>query len=272
MGKQPIFVNTCVYGAKKFPLVRDYIEEYGADIGFEILSMFDLADFEPNLKASLDILEQQAISFHGPVFCAEHSAPKGSPEYEETMWHIGKTLEYARPLKSRHLTMHLNNCAVRPEDKDVMLKNALENYKELEELFGAFGCQILVENTGTLAQGNVLLDQGEFTDLCRREKFAVLIDIGHAHANGWDLPRLICDLAGQVAAFHLHNNDGCHDLHNRLHDGTLDFASTLGLIRQKAPGAELIIEYTRPALEGAPLREDIAEMLALRGSSMGELQ
>ena len=261
---QPIFVNTCVYGAKKFPMVRDYIGDYGHRIGFEILSMFDLPEFEDRLKESLDCLEAQAISFHGPVFCAEHSAPKGSREYEETMWHIRKTLQYARPLRSRHLTMHLNNATVRPETRDAMLRNALENYKELQELFGAFGCHIYVENTGTLAQGNVLLNQQEFTDLCRQEKFEALIDIGHANANGWDIPRLIESLSGQIRAYHLHNNDGRHDQHNRLHDGTMDFAAVAEAIRRQTPDAELIIEYIRPDLEGAPLREDIDEMLAFQ--------
>jgi len=263
-GSKPLLINTCVFGAERFSDVRDYIAAYGNRIGFEILAMFDLPDFEDRLRENLDLLAGCSISFHGPVYCAEHSAPRGSAEYEETMWHVRKTLEYARILHSEHFVMHLNNCRVDPAARDRMLANALDNYRELRELCGAFGCRVFVENTGTKLQGNVLLDQDEFTDLCRRERFDVLIDIGHANANGWDLYRLIDDLAPQIRAYHLHNNDGIHDLHNRLHDGTIDFTPLMQTIRRRTPDADLIIEYTRRDLAGPTLHEDIREMLTYK--------
>ena len=149
------------------------------------------------------------------------------------------------------------------KEKETMLKNALENYKELQEMFASFDCAIYVENTGTIEQHNMLLDQAEFTDLCRREKFDVLIDIGHANANGWDLEKLICSLAGQIKAYHLHNNDGRRDLHNRILDGTLPFQSIMGTILSKTPNAELIIEYIRPELAQAALFEDIEKVQSM---------
>ncbi len=256
-----IYINTCVFGAAKMEKVPEYTASYDQEIGFEILSMFDLPEFEGKLKAQLPSFEASSISFHGPVFCAEHSAKRGTKEYEETMWHVRKTYEYAKALHSRHFTMHLNNCEVLPEEKDLMLQNALENYRELSEMFGAIDCPIYVENTGTIRQKNMLLDQQEFTDLCRQQKFEVLIDIGHAHANGWNLIRLIDDLASQIRAYHLHNNDGSRDLHNRLHEGTMDFDRVLAHIREKTPEADEIIEYIRTEQEGEGLREDIEELL-----------
>ena len=256
-----IHVDTCVFGVKKMPLIGDYLRRYPGEIGFEVLPMFDLPEFEPALQAALPQLETCPVSFHGPVFFAEHSAPRGSAVYEQTMWHVRKTLEYAKALKSRHFVMHLNNCPVLRPAKEAMLRNALENYKELEDLFGAFGCRIFVENTGIKIQRNMLLDQQEFTDLCVDKGFDVLIDVGHAHANGWDLPGLIRDLKGQIRAYHLHNNDGIHDQHNRLHDGTLDFDALMEVISRETPEAEWIVEYTRPDLEGEGLRQDIEELM-----------
>ena len=126
-----------------------------------------------------------------------------------------------------------------------MLKNALENYKELEALFGDFGCRIFMENTGTAIQKNILLNQQEFTELCIRKNFDVLIDVGHAAANSWDIPQLIRDLKGQIRAYHLHNNDGVHDQHLRLHEGVIDFGPLMETIRQETPDAEWIIECIR---------------------------
>ena len=261
--RNDVFVNTCVFAAKKMHLLPDYANRYQGRIGFEILSMFDLPDFEEELKKCIPILKACPISFHGPVYCAEHSAAKGTAEYDETMWHINKTIEYSKLLNSSHMTMHLNNCIVDAEAKERMLKNALENYKELEAMFGDFGCKIFVENTGTKLQKNMLLNQDEFTELCVDKGFDVLIDVGHASANGWDIPKLITNLKGQIKAYHLHNNDGLHDNHNRLHDGVLDMDFLLKYIRQETPEAELIIEYTRRNQEGDGLREDIEEVLSM---------
>ena len=260
MNNNPVFINTCLF-KKSFSRVRDYSKAYGNRIGFEILSMFDLPEFEQALRDNLDVLQEHQIAFHGPVFCAEHSAARGSAEYEETMRHVRRTLQYARILHSRHFTMHLNNCRVDPDKKDRMLHNAHENYLELCELFGAVGCPVYIENTGTILQKNMLLDQQEFTDVCRDRRYEVLIDIGHANANGWDIPRLIDDLGPQIRAYHLHNNDGSHDQHHRLHDGTLDFTPVLRKIMTSTPHADLIIEYTNPKLDGSGLHEDIREVM-----------
>lgn len=262
MNTHPLFINTCVFGAVKFPLIREYSKIWGSRIGFEILSMFDLPDFEDRLRENLDVLEKHRITFHEPVFFVEHSAPRGSAVYEQSMWHIRKTYEYAKRLHSAHMTMHLNNCRVIPEKKDQMLKTSLENFREIQEMFAPIGCPLYLENTGIRIQGNLLLDQQEFTDLCRDLHLEVLIDVGHAHANGWDLKKLISDLQPQIRAYHLHNNDGIHDQHFRLHEGTLDFPSLMQTILEKTPDAELTIEYTRPAQEGEGLREDIREVLS----------
>ena len=212
MNKKIVYVNTCVFGTKKMNLLPDYIEKYKGQIGLEVLSMFDLPDFEQKLEKYLPVLQACPISFHGPVFCVEHSAPKGSKEYDESMFHIRKTLKYAKALKSTHLTMHLNNCVVDPEAKERMLSNALDNHMELQALFGDFGCQIYVENTGINYKKNVLLNQDEFTELCIKKHFDVLVDVGHASANQWDIPKLITNLKDQIKAYHLHNEVTIYDI------------------------------------------------------------
>lgn len=266
--EKTLYINTCVFGASGLERIPELIRRYPGRIGFEVLSMFDLAVFEPALRGVLDNLAAVPVSFHGPVYEAEHSAARGSAAYERTMFHVRKTLEYARLLHSTHFTMHLNNCTVLPEEKDRMLRNALDNYEELCGLFDPFGCRIFVENTGTRLQGNVLLDQAEFTDLCRDRKFDVLIDIGHAHANGWDIPKLIEDLKDRIRAYHLHNNDGLHDQHRRLHDGTMDFDAVYEKIRRETPDADLIIEYISPVLSGPELEEDFQDLLNRSASSL----
>lgn len=256
-----IYIDTCVLPRCQLETAKIYREEFGEKICFELLPMFDLPEFEANLEANIDFLREGMISFHEPVFCVEHSAPKGSPEYEQSMYHINLTKKYADILHPVHMVYHLNNCTVTPETKAEMLATSLINLEEIREIFT--GVQILVENTGTDIKSDKLLDQQEFTDLCRQKGFDVLIDIGHANANSWDIKKLITDLKAQIRAFHLHNNDGIHDLHNRLTDGTLNFPEVMKHIRSEVPDADLIIEYTRPEYHGKPLEEDIKTLCSM---------
>ncbi len=250
-----IYINTCVLPRCKLETAKIYHEAFGGKIGFEILPMFDLPEFEADFEANIEFFREGCVSFHEPVFCVEHSAPKGSPEYTESMYHIMLTKKFADMLNPSHMVYHLNNCTVFPENKAEMLKTSLVNLEEVREIFA--GVKICVENTGTDAKGDKLLDQQEFTDLCREKGFDVLIDIGHAHANSWDIKRLITDLKTQIRAFHLHNNDGVNDLHNRLNDGSMNFPEVISWIRAETPEAELVIEYISPKYHGQPLLEDI---------------
>jgi sugar phosphate isomerase/epimerase len=207
------------------------------------------------------MLAQGPLTFHEPVWGVEHTAPRATPGWEESMVHLRLTRKYADILHPSSMVVHLNNCPVPGDARDRMLKSALERLDELRDMFP--DVPLWLENTGTVADGTVLLDQAEFTDLCLARKQDVLIDVGHANANGWDIPRLLEDLKGRIRGFHLHNNDGVHDQHRRLGDGTIDFRRLLPLIRRIAPEANLVIEYTRPDLHGEPLCEDIAAVLSI---------
>ena len=250
-----IFIDTCVLPRSELETAKIYSDIYGDELGFELLPMFDLVDFEENLKQNLSFFEGRPLTFHEPVWGVEHSAAKGSRDYDNGMFHLELTKKYADILKPAHMVYHLNNCRVEPEQKDIMLKNSLENLEEIREMFS--GVKILVENTGTDFDGNKLLAQQEFTDLCKDKKFDVLIDVGHANANSWDIMKLVDDLKDNIHAFHLHNNNGVQDQHNRINDGTIDFDALMKHIRLKVPNASWIIEYTRPVYHGQPLIDDI---------------
>ncbi len=251
-----IFVDTCVLPRLQLQAGKLYRERFGPSLGFEILMMFDLQGFEEDLRRNLQLFTEGPLMFHEPVWGVDHAAPKGSPAWEEGMYHLQLTRKYAEILCPSTMVYHLNNSRV--TDKDKMLQTSLENLEEMREMFP--GVSLLVENTGTRTDGTMLLDQTEFTDLCRGEKLPVLIDVGHANANGWDLPKLIRDLQGQICGYHLHNNDGIHDLHNRLTDGTLDFDTLIPYMDRITPDVPRVIEYIRPNLHGDPLTEDICTL------------
>ena len=256
-----IYIDTCVLPRSRLEAGRIYRERYGPSLGFELLMMFDLPDFEDSLKRNLDLFTEGPLIFHEPVWGVDHAAPRGSVQWEEGMYHLRLTQKYAAILRPSAMVVHLSNGPVLPGARDSMLRSALENLEEMREMFPE--TRLLTENTGVRADRTQLLEQQEFTGLCLSRKLPVLIDVGHANVNGWDLPKLIRDLGGLIEGFHLHNNDGIHDLHNRLRDGTIDLAGLVPYMDRYAPDAPRVIEYTRPALHGDPLLEDIAYLREL---------
>lgn len=250
-----IYIDTCVLPRCRLEEGRLYRERFGEQLGFELLLMFDIPDFEANLKQNRAMLEAGPLIFHEPVWGVEHTAARGSMAWEESQFHLQKTAEWAKRLHPLYMVYHLNNCAVPAHRKDRMLQRTLENLEETRELFP--GTELLVENTGIAADGNRMLDQEEFTALCRERDFRVLIDVGHANANGWDIPKMIRELKDSVRGYHLHNNDGRYDLHRRLRDGTLKMDRLIPLLRQETPEAFLVVEYTREEYHGEPLCRDL---------------
>lgn len=256
-----LYIDTCVLPRCRLESAAVYRERLGPGIGFELLPMFDLPDFEENLRRSLSLFADGPLLFHEPVFGVEHAAPPGTEAYESSLYHLRLTRKYADILRPAAMVYHLNNGPVPENAREETLKTCLENLERTQEMFR--GVPLLIENVGIREEGTQLLDQEAFTRLCLSRQLPVLIDVGHAAANGWDLPGLVRDLRGQIRGFHLHNNNGRQDQHNRLRDGVLDFAALLPLLREAAPEAMFVLEYTRPAYHGEPVLEDIACLRAL---------
>lgn len=242
-----LMISTNMYTAEDLRRVLPYLKRFDHKVGVEVFPMFHKAEYESILQECLPELSQVPISFHGPYYGAEHSitAPDDGASdmrYEKTMEMMRTTVKYSHSLNSRYIVYHHNNCRVLPEEKEEMIRISCENYHDVEKMAGDI--PILVENAGVMDRGNMMFDQEEFINLCRRENYKVLIDIGHAHANGWNLTEVMEKLGDRICAYHLHNNDGIHDSHRRIHDGSLDFEKFLFDYKRITPEADLVLEYS----------------------------
>ena len=86
-----LLISTNMYKAEEFKRVLPYVEKWRGQVGVEVFPMFHQQIFAPLLEESTDILSRVPISFHGPYYKAEHSAPQGTPEYEYTMELVERT-------------------------------------------------------------------------------------------------------------------------------------------------------------------------------------
>ena len=80
-----LLISTNMYKAEEFKRILSYVEKWKGQVGVEVFPMFHRQVFASLLEESMDMLKHVPISFHGPYYKAEHSAPQGTPEYEYTM-------------------------------------------------------------------------------------------------------------------------------------------------------------------------------------------
>ena len=158
-----LLISTNMYKAEEFKRILSYVEKWKGQVGVEVFPMFHRQVFASLLEESMDLLKHVPISFHGPYYKAEHSAPQGTPEYEYTMELVGQTLRYSERLNSRYMVFHHNNCVVRDEER--MLRDSCANYRRVEELFRPLGIPVAVENAGVMDRNNMLLDENGFVSL-----------------------------------------------------------------------------------------------------------
>ena len=251
-----VLISTNMYRADEVKRVLPYLEKYEGKLGVEIFPMFHKAGYDELLRECLGELRKVPVSFHGPYYRAEYSERPGTPAYRMTLALTYKTLSFAHHLGSRYFVFHHNNRSFEPQEKAAMVQASCANYRGLEKICREYSIPLVVENAGVKANRNMLFDEREFIDLCRSEGYRVLLDIGHAHANGWDLTAVMEALRGQIVSYHLHNNDGLHDAHQRIHCGTLDFDRFLADCRMLTPQADLVLEY------GADVADDEAGITA----------
>lgn len=92
---------------------------------------------------------------------------------------------------------------------------------------------------------NVLFNEEQFIEIAKGIENKILLDIGHAFANNWNLNCVINELKDKIVAYHIHNNDGVEDNHNRIRDGKLNIDDFFESYRKFTPSADLVFEYSR---------------------------
>ncbi|QED46498.1 sugar phosphate isomerase/epimerase family protein [Cytobacillus dafuensis] len=239
-----IYISTNVFLTTGLSPIKDLLPLLNDDsVGFELFPNWKNKSFRSELKDFEHILKDLPLTVHGPYFGVEHSEKKGSKEYDEAMDQMTETVELCRNLNIKHLVFHHNNKVITDENRLESIKHSRENLKELNERLKNDDIAILLENAGVHSKRNVLFNEVEFINECLNEVNNVLIDIGHVHANSWNLENVIKSLKHKITHYHLHNNDGVQDSHERILDGTLNFEEFIKLYKEHTPNAHLILEY-----------------------------
>lgn len=207
-------------------------EEYGIEIFYEFGSNAYWDEVLRRMGA-----DTRPLSFHGPCVTV-NLADKNDTNY---LARYRETFRYAKEKGAGHIVVHTNEHweGNRAEYQALVIRRL----HEIEDMAGEIGgARMLIENVG-LGQYN-LFDEDEYIALFDQFKTAgSIIDVGHAHVNGWDTCRVIQRLGSRIGAFHLQDNSGHADEHLPLFAGTIDWTPLAGAIRAYAPEAARVFEY-----------------------------
>jgi len=213
------------------------------NIELEIFPRWHIDAFCRFIKERSSDLRGLVNSFHEPYHLCDHSFPRGTKEFDQTMALCRKTFEAAADIGAKNIVFHHNNRPVTPESKEDMIAYSCENLHGMNEIAKEYGIPYLVENAGVLPWNNVLFDEDSFISLFNGIPNDCLLDIGHAHCNGWDIPRVITALKDRIVAYHIHDNDGTSDEHKLIGEGTLQLEQFKECFKQHTPDATIILEY-----------------------------
>ncbi|MGE8205463.1 sugar phosphate isomerase/epimerase family protein [Heyndrickxia sp. NPDC080065] len=162
-----------------------------------------------------------------------------------------KAIEFASMIGAGHVVIHPGFCFSPIFDKKLAQQRAAFYIKRLCEVAKPLNVKLAIENVGY--NGSSLFTQNEFTSFLEvmDETAGYLIDIGHAHLNGWNIPQLIKDTKDQLLALHIHDNNGTGDDHLPIGEGSIQWKEIFAMINEHSVDCQLILEYA-PA---TPLKE-----------------
>lgn len=178
---------------------------------------------------------------------------------------VRRAIVLAAGLRAKHVVVHPGFCMSGCFSRETAQKRAAEAVNELADFNRDYGMRLLFENVGGSATS--LFTQEEFVRFSSGlpSGAGCLVDIGHAHWNGWDIPRLISEVGSRLFAVHLHDNDGTGDQHLPMRRGTVDWEPVFSALRSAPRDVSLVLEYGT----GTPLAVLARDAAALERSVSG---
>lgn len=257
-----LYVSTIMYPGVEIERVFKLLKHFqDTPLGVEVFPCEYDQEYTNALCASIERLKGRPITFHGPYYGSEYSVSKESKDFGRSLELLAKTLEYAKCMKAKHIVFHHNNCEIKESEREERIANARENQLIIASLCEEAGVPVVVENAGVQCAGTMLFNEEEFIAECLARPYPVLIDIGHTNANGWNLRHVMKELKNKIICYHLHNNNGSCDSHQRIFNGTLDFSKFMEDFFEFTPEADLVLEYSPMAAEEEGVLEDIRSLL-----------
>jgi sugar phosphate isomerase/epimerase len=201
-------------------------------------------DFHLKMDALANLLKKKnvAYSVHVPVWDANLTSENAHLR-NAVLESYKASIEFASQIKASHVVLHTGWCSDPHFSKEMGRTRAQDSLKTLVDFNKAYGQLLLVENIGSNAAS--LFTERQFVDFLDGYPMEVgyVVDIGHAHINGWRIETLLNALGDRLHALHIHDNDGFKDIHAPIGEGNIDWEMVLRAAINTNRDLALILEY-----------------------------
>lgn len=194
---------------------------------------WELCELQPTAYRVARILELKrrsalSVSLHLPFIDLNLASPIPIARRAALM-RIRRALDYGASIGAECAVLHTGQNNFFHADAEQRARDALD--ASLAALKPS-PLPIVLENNALCAQ-DLIRGPAALAKLCDRSGFAACLDLGHAHIEGQHglgaqasssqslIERYIATLQGRIFHLHLHDNDGVHDHHHMLGQGTL---------------------------------------------------
>lgn len=243
-----IFVSNLIIGLEqgldKPEQLLKMAEPFGTEVGIELFIHTRSTLYLEQLKKVKSWSRDLPLALHGPFLSVEASSIPGTKEYETFMNAYKTAFDVAADLRCEYMVFHDHECYVDISQKEKLQRQCISNMKMLMEKAEKTGVKLLLENLALPSKGEPIFNEKEYIGLA--ELFPdseFLIDVGHLNVSGWNMKTVISSLANRIKGYHIHNNDGENDYHNRIGVGTADYKKFFELYREYTPDADITLEY-----------------------------
>lgn len=198
-----------------------------------------------------DLFPGIELGMHCPAREINLLAEENSRAYCYTFDSMQAVLESCQKLECPYMVLHTNVTALPlADDPKILRERGVERIAKVAEIAEQYKVRIWVENVGTIYRKTMLYPYDDFVNLFQKlPQVDALVDVGHAHINGWDIPKLIQTLGSRLKGMHMHDNFGERDVHNRIGSGTIDFDSIRAAVSKLENPINLIVEYLMPTCD-----------------------
>lgn len=192
-----------------------------------------------------------SFSIHSP-YCGK-AADFSNPEDEDWLFeYLKEPFELYHRFNAVNYVIHTNGPISEPlsaDRSDDLRKIIAERLFRFQEICVKEGVNMLVENLGFGGGLFTLFNEQQFLQLFDDNcNLNCLVDTGHAAIENFDIYRIQETLGSRLQAYHLHDNNGIDDQHNRIESGVIDWNRFYEGAARFTPDADYVFEYKQSAV------------------------
>lgn len=233
-------ISTCSFYKLMLRKLLNIPQHFGVEIFYE----YGSTDMWESFLTELTAHGHNGFSIHAPFAFVDISADCNETKLFDT---LRRPFDLYHKYDGEFYVLHTyGGLASRntEQERAACLERSFERMYKFNEICKAEGVRLGAEN---LCDGNPpLYSEERFLQLFRDiPDLNCVLDIGHALVTKLDIAKVQRELGSRICAYHLHNNDGVSDSHERLRLGVMDWETFAQNCKKYTPDAVGVLEYLK---------------------------